>query len=370
MHQVWWHPDALLKRRRALAIRGQVVDTIRAFFKQRGYVEVETAYLQRSPGLEPHLQAFGTALHTPQGDRHALYLHTSPEFAMKKLLVAGEPKLFQLARVWRNAEGSPTHHPEFTMLEWYAAGAGYRDIMAECEALLRAVLTATGQGESGQGESGQGETGQPEFRWRGRACDPFVPWDYVSVPEAFQRHCGIDLMATLPETPVHDPDPAPLAAAARAIGITPHEGDRWEDIFFRIALDRIEPYLGMGAPTILYDYPVNLAALSRPKPDNPRLAERFELYVAGVELANAFGELTDPVQQRARFEADMDLKQRLYGERYPIDEGFLAALEFGLPDCAGIALGVDRLAMLAAHADRIEDVLWAPVALPGSGDRA
>jgi lysyl-tRNA synthetase class 2 len=160
------------------------------------------------------------------------------------------------------------------------------------------------------------------------------------------------------------PDVARLAAAAAAIGIAPHPGDDWETLFFRIFLDRVEPHLGIGAPTILYDYPLALAALSRRKPDDPRLCERFELYVCGLELANAFGELTDPAEQRRRFVADQAKKQALYGETYPIDEDFLAALEHGLPDCAGIALGFDRLVMLLTGAKHIEEVLWAPI--PGA----
>ena len=154
---------------------------------------------------------------------------------------------------------------------------------------------------------------------------------------------------------------ARLAAAGSGIGIAPHPGDDWETLFFRIFLERIEPFLGFGAPAILYDYPVSMAALSRRRPDDPSLAERFEVYVCGLELANAFGELTDPAEQRARFVADQARKQSLYGETYPIDEDLLAALEHGLPDCAGIALGFDRLVMLATGADDIEDVLWAPV---------
>ncbi len=177
--------------------------------------------------------------------------------------------------------------------------------------------------------------------------------------QAFAESCGVDLLATAPD-PLR-PDAALLAAAARRIGIAPHPGDDWETLFFRIFLERIEPFLGIGAPTVLTDYPASMAALSRRKPEDPRLAERFELYVCGLELANAFGELTDPVEQRARFLADQDKKQRLYGETYPIDEDFLAALEHGLPPCAGIALGFDRLVMLATAAADIEEVLWAPV---------
>jgi lysyl-tRNA synthetase class 2 len=190
----------------------------------------------------------------------------------------------------------------------------------------------------------------------------------LPVADAVARHAGIDLLATAPD-PLH-PDRARLAAAAAAAGIRTADGDSWEDIFFRIMLERVEPHLGHGRPTVLIDYPLSLAALSRPKPEDPRLAERFELYGCGVELANAFGELTDPAVQRRRFTADMELKQALYGVRYPVDEEFLAALELGLPDSAGIALGLDRLVMLMCGAEDIEEVLWAPVARPPAGPAA
>jgi lysyl-tRNA synthetase class 2 len=341
----WWRPDRFVARRPHLEARARIVVAIRRFFAERDFLEVDTPALQVSPGLEPQLMAFSTELMTPEGVRRPLHLHTSPEFAMKKLLVAGLPRIFQLAHVFRNGERARTHHPEFTMLEWYRAGASYRDLMADCEALLRAALASSG------GEA---------FRWAGRRCDPQGAWQYLSVAEAFTRLCGIDLLATTPD-PQH-PSLELLATASRAIGVAPHDGDDWEDLFFRLFLDRIEPFLGIGAPTILYDYPTALAALSRAKPEDGRLAERFEVYVCGLELANAFGELTDAATQRTRFEADRARKRALYGYDYPVDEDFLAALAHGLPESAGIALGVDRLVMLATGAASIEDVLWAPVA--------
>jgi len=342
----WWRPDRLAQRRANLAARGRILGAVRDFFAASGYVEVDTPALQASPGLEPHLKAFATVLHDPRDSTaRTLYLHTSPEFAMKKLVAGGLPRIWQLAHVYRDGERSATHHPEFSMLEWYRAGAGYRDLMVELEALLRRVQQAAGAAA---------------LRWRGRTADARQAWQRLSVAEAFARHAGIDLLATAPEP--QRPDAALLAAAAERIGIAPHPGDDWESLFFRIFLERVEPHLGTPAPTILYDYPLSLAALSRPKPDDPRLAERFELYVCGLELANAFGELTDPVEQRRRFASDQARKQALYGETYPIDEDFLAALDHGLPECAGIALGFDRLVMLATGAEHIEDVLWAPVA--------
>ncbi len=231
------------------------------------------------------------------------------------------------------------------MLEWYRIGASYRDVMEECTALVRACQRAAGA---------------QTLSWRGHNADAIGEWQRISVAGAFQEHCGLDLLATAPD-PLH-PDYDLLAAAASGIGISPHPGDDWETLFFRIFLDRIEPRLGLGVPTILYDYPLSMAALSRRCPDDPRLAERFEVYVCGLELANAFGELTDAAEQRTRFLADQARKRRLYGQTYPIDEDFLSALEHGLPACAGIALGFDRLVMLAAAAEDIEEVLWAPVA--------
>jgi lysyl-tRNA synthetase class 2 len=343
--QEWWRPDRFALRRARLDTRGRILAAIRSFFADRGFVEVDTPALQVSPGLEPHLRAFATELHDPQAGRVALrYLHTSPEFAMKKLLVAGMPRIWQLARVFRDGERSATHHPEFSMLEWYRTGASYRDLMGECAALVRACQHAAGA---------------QALSWRGHAADATREWQRISVAEAFQKHCGLDLLATAPD-PLH-PDTDRLAAAASSIGISPHPGDDWETLFFRVFLDRIEPWLGRGVPTILYDYPLSMAALSRRRPDDTRVAERFEVYVCGLELANAFGELTDAAEQRARFLADQARKRQLYSQTYPIDEDFLDALEHGLPACAGIALGFDRLVMLATGAEDIEEVLWAPV---------
>jgi lysyl-tRNA synthetase class 2 len=341
----WWRPDRLMARHANLAARGRIIGAVRDFFAQGGYVEVDTPALQVSPGLEPHLKAFATVLHDPRdGSAQPRYLHTSPEFAMKKLLAGGMPRIWQLAHVFRDGERSATHHPEFAMLEWYRAGASYRDLMAECEALLRSVQAAAGG---------------TALRWQGRSADARLPWQRLTVAEVFERHAGIDLIAIAPDP--KNPDIASLAAAAAPLGIAARPGDDWETLFFRIFLERIEPHLGIGSPTILYDYPISMAALSRPKPDDPRLAERFECYVCGLELANAFGELTDAAETRRRFAADQARRQALYGETYPIDEDFLAALDHGLPDCAGIALGFDRLVMLATGAAHIEDVLWAPV---------
>ncbi|HKM70124.1 MAG TPA: EF-P lysine aminoacylase EpmA [Stellaceae bacterium] len=343
--QEWWRRDRFAARRGRLEQRGRILDAVRSFFAARGYVEVDTPALQVSPGLELHLRAFKTMLHDPRDNRATeRYLHTSPEFAMKKLIVAGMPRIWQLAHVFRDGEHSATHHPEFAMLEWYRAGASYRDLMDECAALIGTCQDAAGAEALG---------------WRGHSADARRPWQRLSVAEAFQEHCGLDLLATAPD-PVA-PDVERLAAAARHLGIAPHPGDDWEALYFRIFLDRIEPVLGLGEPTILYDYPLSMAALSRRRTGDPRLAERFEVYVCGLELANAFGELTDAAEQRRRFVAAQAKQRALYGETYPIDEDFLAALDHGLPPCAGIALGFDRLVMLATGAEDIEEVLWTPV---------
>ena len=341
----WWRPERFAQHQGRLERRGRILAALRRFFADRGFVEVDTPALQASPGLEPHLKAFRTEWRDPRDQvASPRYLHTSPEFAMKKLLVAGLPRIWQLAHVFRDGELSKTHHPEFSMLEWYRAGASWRDLIEDCEALLRLCQIAAGA---------------EALVWRGRSADARRPFERLSVAKAFARYAGIDILATAPDPLC--PDLALLAAAAGAAGIEPHPGDDWEALFFRIFLDRIEPHLGLGAPMVLHGYPASMAALARRDPEDPRLAERFELYVCGLELANAFGELTDPAEQRARFRADQARKQALYGETYPIDEDFLAALECGMPPAAGIALGFDRLVMLATGARDIEEVLWAPV---------
>lgn len=343
----FWHAGEYALRLPLLKQRATVVETIRSFFTKQDFLEVETPILQISPGLEPHLKAFKTELVEPfgQADR-TMYLHTSPEFTMKKLLAAGLPKIFQMARVFRNEERSSRHHPEFVMLEWYRANTDYRTLMDDTVELVRACADACGV---------------KMLKENGRECDPFAEWEKISVADACRKYAGFELEATLPFEPSLAPDPAPLAAVAKNLGIETNPEDRWDDIYFRIAYEKIEPKLGCGVPTILYDYPVCMAALSRRKPSDPRFAERFEVYVGDVELANAFSELTDAEEQRQRFEHDMDLKEELYGERYPIDDDFIAAVA-AMPPAAGIAVGIDRLVMLITGAKRIEDILWAPVA--------
>ncbi len=333
----WWNPARHADRRPFLIARNRIAAAIRSHFEARDFIEVDPGALVVSPGNETHLHAFATLEDRAGEGPLPRYLHTSPEFACKKVLAAGEPRLFTLSHVYRNREGGPLHAPEFTMLEWYRARSGYDAIMADCVALLRlaAVTTATDR-----------------LVWKGRCCDPFAEPETLTLEAAFWRHCNIGILET---------DREGLAAAARSFGLRVAADDTWSDLFSRLFADRIEPHLGFDRPTILTEYPASEAALARKKPSDPRVAERFELYVAGVELANCFGELTDPIEQRARFEADMAEKHRIYGERYPLDEDFLAALA-AMPPASGGALGFDRLVMLASGATHIAQVLWTPPA--------
>ena len=337
----WWRPDVHVDRRPRLLVRNAIKAALRAWFEAQGFTEVEAAALQVSPGNEAHLHAFATEAIAPDGRRTPMYLHTSPEFAAKKLLAAGERRIFDFARVWRNRERGALHHREFTLLEWYRVEEPYDQLMEDCHALLS--LTADVAGAS-------------RFSFRGSACDPRAEPQRVTVAQAFARYAGMDLLATI--TP-GEPDREALARAAASAGVRVAPDDTWSDVFSRVLTQHVEPRLGHGAPTLLCDYPLVEAALARPAAHDPRVAERFELYACGVELANAFGELTDPVEQRRRFEAEMTEKGRLYGERYPIDEDLLAALAI-MPAASGIALGFDRLVMLATGAERVDQVLWTP----------
>lgn len=332
----WWHPDNFMRKVPYLRERARIFGEVRAFFDTRGYLEVETPALQTAPCMEAHIQGFRTELvSADRQTRRTMYLHTSPEFAMKKLLVAGLPKIYQLARVFRNAEGSRWHSPEFAMLEWYQLGMDYKDMMAETADLIRHVLRKPVSAE-------------------GRVCDPHAPWEKITVVDALEKYADVDISGNLG-------DLAHIRAEAQRIGVYVSPHDDWENALLKILMDRVEPVLGMGAPAIIYDYPVSMAALSRPKPEDTRFAERFEVYVCGIELANAFGELTDAKVQRERFLHDVRLRWQVYGDDYPVDEDFLQALEHGLPPCSGNALGLDRLVMLATGADDIALVQACPV---------
>jgi lysyl-tRNA synthetase class 2 len=340
----WWTPDVHADRRPFLIGRNRVQAALRNFFAEADFIEVDTATLQVSPGNEAHLHAFATEARSTDGQAAPFYLHTSPEFACKKLLAAGEKRIACFAHVYRNRERGPLHHPEFTMLEWYRVGEGYEQLMADCASLLQLAAKTVGAGK---------------LTFRGAGCDPFAEPERVTVAGAFERHAGIDLLASVAADGSTDRDH--LAGALRRVGIRVADDDGWADLFSRVLVEKIEPHLGFGRPTILDEYPVSEAALARPSARDPRVAERFELYACGVELANGFGELTNASEQRRRFEIEMAEKTRVYGESYPLDEDFLDALSI-MPEASGIALGFDRLVMLATGAARIDQVLWAPVA--------
>ena len=338
----WWTPARHADVRPFLTARGAITRAVRGWFDEQGFTEVETGILQVSPGNETHLHAPRTELTRADGQRASRYLRTSPEFACKKLLAAGETKIFELARVFRDRERGDLHLPEFTMLEWYRADTGYDAVMADTIVVIAHAAQATGIGQ---------------FSFRGKVADPFAEPELLTVATAFDVFADIDLLATIKDG---RGDRAALAAAANA-RVRISDDDTWSDIFSKILVEHVEPRLGQGQLTVLFEYPAPEAALARAKPSDPRVAERFEVYACGVELANGFGELTDADEQRHRFTEAMDEKQRRYGERYPLDEEFLAAVG-QMPQASGVALGFDRLVMLASGALRIDQVVWTPPA--------
>lgn len=333
----WWTPEAHARRRGHLIARGRIKSALRAWFEREGFTETEVGALVVSPGNEAHLHAFETAFIAENGSLTRLFLHTSPEFAMKKLLAAGEMRIFDFARAYRNREAGRRHAPEFTMLEWYRSGEGIEAVMEDCAAIARIAAEAAGTGS---------------LVWQERRCDPFAEPEQITVAEAFGRFAGIDLAAQLE-------DAEGFRAAALGAGVGIADGASWTDIFSAVLVTRIEPQLGNGRLTFLHAYPMSEAALARPAPDDPRFAERFELYACGVELANGYRELTDAVQLEARQRAEMDLKQAVYGERYPLDTDFIQAVS-AMPEASGVALGFDRLAMMASGARNIREILWTP----------
>jgi elongation factor P--(R)-beta-lysine ligase len=342
----WPEADSEAGRRPTLRARAGMAKAVRAWFDANGFIEADTPILQVSPGNETHISAFATELIGASGEKSRLYLHSSPEFALKKLLAAGEEKIFSLVHAFRNRERGPLHHPEFTMLEWYRAKAPYEALFADCAALLATAATAAGTAT---------------FCFREATADAFAAPEILPVAEAFRLYAGFDLLETYD---ARDCDRDALARHTAALGLRVAEDDTWSDLFSKVLSAKVEPRLGHGRATLLADYPAPEAALARLKADR-RFAERFELYVCGVELANGFGELTDAAEQRRRFTAAMDERRRIYGDAYPIDEDFLAALAT-MPPSSGIALGFDRLVMLATGSKHIEEVLWAPVAEMGT----
>jgi elongation factor P--(R)-beta-lysine ligase len=338
----WWTAERHADRKPFLLARQAITRAVRAWFEEQEFAEVETAILQVSPGNETHLHAPCTEVVRADGSRATRYLRTSPEFACKKLLAAGEAKIFEFARVFRDRERGDLHLPEFTMLEWYRADAAYDVVMADTVTLIAHAAQATGIGR---------------FSFRGTTADPFAEPERLTVAAAFERFAGIDLLATIRDG---EGDRAVLAQSARErIRIT--DDDNWSDIFSKLLVEHVEPNLGQGRLTVLFEYPAPEAALARAKAADPRVAERFEVYACGVELANGFGELTDAAEQRRRFTEAMNEKQRRYGERYPLDEDFLAAVAT-MPQASGVALGFDRLVMLASGAPKIDQVVWTPPA--------
>jgi lysyl-tRNA synthetase class 2 len=339
----WWSPAFHADRRPLLLTRNRIQAAIRGWLAGEGFTEVDPAALAISPGNEAHLHGFRTEAIGNDGQGRPMYLHTSPEFAMKKLLAAGETRIHSFAHVWRNRERGPLHSPEFTMLEWYRVGEGYETLMQDTVAFLHLAAR---------------EAGAEVLRYRDRTCDPFAEPERLSVAEAFATYAGVDLMASINADGTTS---APrLEADLDRIGVRRAVDDTWSDMLSRVLSEKVEPKLGQGRITILDRYPAAEAALARKLPGDARVAERFEVYACGVELANGFGELTDPDEQRRRFEAEMVEKARVYGESYPLDEDFLAALAL-MPPAAGIAMGFDRVVMLATGAPRIDDVVWTPV---------
>jgi lysyl-tRNA synthetase class 2 len=338
----WWTPARHADRKPFLMARSAITKAVRAWFDEQGFGEVETGILQVSPGNETHLHAPRTELVSADGTRATRYLRTSPEFAAKKLLAAGEQRIFEFARVFRDRERGDLHLPEFTMLEWYRANAGYDAVMADSIVVMAHAAQAIGIGR---------------FSFRGRTADPFAEPELLTVAAAFERFAGIDLLKTVADGK-GDRD-ALAAVAGQRVRVT--DDDTWSDVFSKILVEQVEPNLGQGRLTVLFEYPVPEAALARAKPSDPRVAERFEIYACGIELANGFGELTDAREQRLRFTQAMDEKQRRYGERYPLDEDFLKAVA-NMPEASGVALGFDRLVMLASGASRVDQVVWTPPA--------
>jgi lysyl-tRNA synthetase class 2 len=338
----WWSAARHADRKPFLLARAAITRAVRGFFDEQGFVEVETGILQVSPGNETHLHAPRPEVTAGDGTRSPRYLRTSPEFAAKKLLAAGEAKIFEFARVFRDRERDDLHLPEFTMLEWYRANAAYDAVMADSIVVIAHAAQATGIGR---------------FSFRGRTSDPFAEPELLTVAAAFERFAGIDLLATIAD---REGDRAKLAEAARA-RVRVADDDTWSDIFSKVLVEHIEPNLGQGRLTVLFEYPAPEAALARTKASDSRVAERFEIYACGVELANGFGELTDAAEQRRRFMLAMNEKVRLYGERYPLDEDFLEAVA-KMPEASGVALGFDRLVMLASGGLRVDQVVWTPPA--------
>lgn len=330
-------------------IREKVITAIRRFFLDRGFHEVETPYLTGSLPPESYLDVFETTLYDRLRRPTRAFLPTSPEPFIKKLLVAGIGNCFAMPKSFRNTEDmSKTHNPEFTILEWYRVNSDYTDIMRDCEELLVFINTYL-QRTGGQKEAHASPT---KLVYQGKAVDLSPPWERLTMAQAFQKYADIDLLAAL--------DRERMFKVAKTKGYKVDAADSWEQIFHRIFLNEIEPKLGRGRPTIICEYPTDLAALARTKPGNPRLAERFEFYIEGLELGDAYSELTDWREQLKRFKAESEERKRLGKVKHPIDMDFIEALKAGMPPAGGIAVGVDRLIMLFADVTDIADTMFFP----------
>lgn len=326
------------KLRERLALRGRIIAAMRGFFVSRGFTEAETPTVVPSPGMEPNLSPFETRVTTADGRSFEAGLITSPEYAMKRLLAAGYERVFEIARVYRNAEPvGGLHNPEFTMIEWYRANEDYTAIMRDTEEMVAAVAKEA--------------LGSSTITFHGETIDLSAPWERLSVAEAFTKYADMDLASGI------DDQEAFIVEAARRGTVNGDES--FEDVFFKVFLTHIEPKLGRGKPTILYDYPRSMAALSKVKDADPRFAERFEVYVAGIELCNAYTELTDAAEQHRRLVQEAEERRAAGKKVFPIDEDFISAVA-AMPKAGGIALGVDRLVLLLTDASNLRDVLYFP----------
>lgn len=326
--------------RKNLEARAKAIAAVRAFFDARGYLEVETPIVVAKPGMEPHLDPFRTTVIDPHGNTYPAALITSPEYAMKKLLVAGFSRIYQIVKCFRNGEAFyGRHNPEFTMIEWYRAQANYFGIMDDTEALVKDVARKT--------------IGTTSVAWRGKTIELDQPWQRLSVREAMRLHAGVDLDRALEDKGV-------LLEAAATLGHALSAEVSWDDAFFLVFLNAVEPHLGLDRPTFLHEYPVSMAALSKVSSRDARYAERFELYIGGLEVANAFTELTDAAEQRSRLQEERELRTSLGRFDHGVDEDFLSALEEGMPEAGGIALGIDRLVMLLLGETDIRNVIAFP----------
>lgn len=339
-------------------LRAEIISLIRNFFSKEKFLEVETPSLVKLPGMEPHLDPLKVFMPMADGRREG-YLITSPEYAMKRILAAGFKKIFQICKSFRGGEAiDELHNPEFTILEWYHAGVDYHGIMDEVEQLITYIARSLREKTPANSKfkiqksrpAGDDPKGQKlQIEYQDRVIDLALPWPRLTVKDAFQKYAKIDLDEVLTRET--------MARAAKKKGYVVSKGDNFDDIFFKIFLSEIEAHLGVKKPTILYEWPMQMAALSRLKKTDPRYAERFEVYIGGLELGNAFSELVDSDEQRRRLVEERKLRKKLGKEVYDIDEDFLRALK-KMPSSGGIAMGIDRIAMLFTDAKSIEEVLF------------